>query len=402
MVRSRGVTASRAIACVLLAALTFSACTPPAAARPTPTRTSPERSLSEREAPAPSTVTASVAASATPTMASATATLPRISPTPTNEESRATPAVPTATSDPPSASPTGGTVAGTTPATPTRTSVVSTPSAVATAPRAAQPTAKPTAGAPRVTATPATGSGSPPRVPVLMYHYVRNNPEPTDRIGYGLSIEPVLFRAHVAFLAERGFTSMTVRDATRALTRGEGLPSRPIALTFDDGYADFFSEAWPILRERGMTATSYVIVDLMDRPRYLSRVQVRLLSEAGVEIGSHTFTHPDLTSLTGVRLRREVAESRLALAEIVGREVESFCYPAGQNNEATREAVRAAGYRSAVTTVHGYASAASDLAALPRVRVYGGMGVASLASLVGETPPDPAIWSAFLADRPAP
>ncbi len=235
-----------------------------------------------------------------------------------------------------------------------------------------------------------------------MYHYVRINPEPSDRIGYGLSIEPALFRAHVAFLAERGFTPMTVRDATRALTRGEGLPIRPIALTFDDGYADFFSEAWPVLRERGMTATNYVIIDLLDRPRYLSRAQVRTLSEAGIEIGSHTFTHPDLTALSGGRLRREVVESRLALAEIIGREVESFCYPAGQNNSATRDAVRAAGYRSAVTTVHGYASVESDVAALPRVRVYGGMGLASLARLVGESPPNPAIWSAFLADRPAP
>jgi hypothetical protein len=90
------------------------------------------------------------------------------------------------------------------------------------------------------------------------------------------------------------------------------------------------------------------------------------------------------------------------LERILGGPVTSFCYPSGRNNAAVRAAVKAAGYASAVTVEPGLFRGREDRFAIPRVRVYGGMGLASLARAIGEPAPDPVTWRASLADAPQP
>ncbi|TAK25416.1 MAG: polysaccharide deacetylase family protein [Chloroflexota bacterium] len=277
-----------------------------------------------------------------------------------------------------------------TPPTPTTTSATRT-EASTTLP------STPTVGA----AAPVAGPPSS-RVPILMYHYIRVNPVRTDTIGYGLSIEPSLFQAHVDFIAARGFRTVTMREVVAAANGGPPLPPKAIALTFDDGYRDVYTEAWPRLRDRGLTATIYPIVDLVDNWRYLTKGEIRELSDAAVEIGSHSLSHPDLRVLSAPSLRRELRESRARLTDLARKEVVSFCYPSGFNNLIVRNETAAAGYSNAVTVENGVYRLGTDRMAIPRIRVYGGMGLASLARALGEPAPEPGRWDAAVRDRSAP
>src|ERR1700686_2195164 len=100
-------------------------------------------------------------------------------------------------------------------------------------------------------------------VPILYYHYIRINPNPRARVGFGLSTPPAAFRAQMQYLADHGFHVISLHLAVTAIRNHSGLPSRSVVLTFDDGYADFFSTAVPILQSYGFTATSFVITGHM-------------------------------------------------------------------------------------------------------------------------------------------
>jgi peptidoglycan/xylan/chitin deacetylase (PgdA/CDA1 family) len=290
---------------------------------------------------------------------------------------------------------------------PTATAAPPTPIA---APPTAQPTSTsvpvpptaPTAPPPTVAATPTrviaprTASG----VPILMYHYIRVNPDPKDEIGFGLSVNPDQFQAHMAFLAERGYKVVAMRDVNEYVGTGKLPSDKWVVLTFDDGYRDAYTEAWPVIKKLGFGATVFMITDLIDNPRYLSADQLKELNAAGVEIGSHSASHPELPQLSAAKLKHEVFDSRDTLVRLLGGPIASFCYPSGHNSAAVRQAVQAAGYASAVTVDPGLFKGKEDRFQIPRVRVYGGMGLASFARALGEPLPDRAAYGGAVDDRP--
>src|SRR5438105_5274459 len=97
------------------------------------------------------------------------------------------------------------------------------------------------------------------RVPILMYHYIRVNPDPRDRVGYNLSVTPDDFRRQMDWLELNGYHPVTLEDLRGYLLGNGGLPSRPVVLTFDDGYRDLFSAAFPILLRHQFKAVAYVV-----------------------------------------------------------------------------------------------------------------------------------------------
>jgi peptidoglycan/xylan/chitin deacetylase (PgdA/CDA1 family) len=191
-----------------------------------------------------------------------------------------------------------------------------------------------------------------------------------------------------------------MRDLNQYVGTGRLPTEKWVVLTFDDGYRDAYAEAWPVLKRYGFGATIYAISDLIDSPRYLTKEQLRELAAAGIEIGSHSATHPELPALNAAKLRHEVADSRTTLERIVGGPVLSFCYPSGHHTAVVRQAVQAAGYQSAVTVEPGLFRGREERFQIPRVRVYGGMGLSSLARALGEPRPDSKRWPGQLDDRP--
>ncbi len=254
------------------------------------------------------------------------------------------------------------------------------------------PISEPAVGVPGPTPLPSPGelfptpgviNSGPVGVPILMYHYIRINPDPSSRIGYSLSVTARDFAAQMDWLRRAGFTPIDFSDLFGFLQGSEVLPARPIILTFDDGYADFYTTAYPILRDHGYKAVTYVITHFLGQPNYMTSGQLVALDAAGIEIASHTVDHLDLTTISADRLRREVGDARTYLQNLLGHPVLDFCYPAGRYNAAVVGAVAAAGYRSATTTQLAYTHSLANRFLWGRVRVSGGETLAQFAAALG-------------------
>ncbi len=229
------------------------------------------------------------------------------------------------------------------------------------------------------TFTPAP-DGARPYIPVLMYHYVRHVDKGADPLGYNLSVTPEQFAAQLAWLAANGYETVRM-DAVAACVRGEGpCPARAVALTFDDGYMDAYTAALPLLQQYGFDATFYIVSGFIGQPNYMGWDELRALRDAGMEIGAHTVSHPDLTRLGLADARAEIAQSRAALMTELGMPVLSFCYPGGRLNPDIAAIVRDAGFTSATTTMQ--TGPQSDPFTLPRLRIYGDLSQPGFAGMI--------------------
>ena len=172
-----------------------------------------------------------------------------------------------------------------------------------------------------------------------------------------LCVAPARFRAQVELLLAAGFAFRTLSELVAA-GRGGPPPAGLAALTFDDGMHDNLAVLLPILREYGLPATVYVATGLSGEPnpwidaqagaRMLTTDEIRELAAAGIEIGAHTVTHPDLSTLDRAACEDEVGRSRAVLEELLGRPVTSFAYPYFRAGGHAVEAVRATGFETAV------------------------------------------------------
>jgi peptidoglycan/xylan/chitin deacetylase (PgdA/CDA1 family) len=191
---------------------------------------------------------------------------------------------------------------------------------------------------------------------VLMYHSVSRQDDHD-----ALCTPPERFEAQMLFLKRRGLRGVSMRDLYLAMDAGSarGL----VGVTFDDGYEDLLHGALPTLETLGFSATVFVVAGMLGeenswehrsgpRPRLklLRADGVREIAERGMEVGSHTMTHPRLSGLDPETLAHEVSESRQRISEIVGTPVEGFCYPYGDLDGAAISAVRESGYVYACAT----------------------------------------------------
>lgn len=247
------------------------------------------------------------------------------------------------------------------------------------------PTAKPASStAPTVALQPIvpTSTAAPPTptprsrgttiIPILMYHYVRVVTDPKDTIGIGLSVKPALFAQQMQYLADNGYTTLTMQEVYDILQGRKSLPAKPIALTFDDGYRDFYTAAWPVLQQHNFKATNYVITNFIGWDAYMTWEMLQELSAGGqVEIGAHTRSHVDLRTLSADKLQDELLGSKTILETGLGRPVGAFCYPAGFYNATVIAAVKRANYLTATTEIPGAKQNIQEQFELPRIRVNG-------------------------------
>ncbi len=233
-------------------------------------------------------------------------------------------------------------------------------------------------------------------LPILMYHYIRVVHDPRDQLGFNLSVTPEDFNRQLDWLAANGYHPVDFNDVRQYFAGQKPLPAKPIILTFDDGYRDFYTAAYPALRAHNFKAVSYVISGFVGGPNYMTWDMVRELDANGIEIGGHTFSHIDLTKASGGELHRQLVDSGGDLAQELGHPVVDFCYPAGKYNAAVAAAVQAAGYQTATTTEMGTVHSMGDRFTWSRVRVSGGEPLEKLIADLGPPeatltlPPEPA------------
>jgi peptidoglycan/xylan/chitin deacetylase (PgdA/CDA1 family) len=252
--------------------------------------------------------------------------------------------------------------------------------------------------------------GASVNVPILMYHFIRDNPVPTDQLGASLSVTPEHFEEQMRLLHDAGAHALTLGDLVRAMNDGSPLPPSSVVLTFDDGFADFATAAVPIMQRYGLRATSFVVSGFVDKPGYMSAAQLQDVIRAGTVIGAHTVHHVGLAHASPANARAEIVESRKQLIALTGQPVVDFAYPAGDFNAQVEQLVAEAGFRDAVTTQWGTLQVASNRFAMRRIRISGGDGLAAFAQkagvrLVASTPapptPPPPPLQPLLARSPA-
>ncbi len=203
-------------------------------------------------------------------------------------------------------------------------------------------------------------------VPILMYHYIRDYNDPTDKIGVNLSVSPEKFKEQINYLKNNGYKTITFFDLKNK--KVAPLPEKPIILTFDDGYSDAF-DAYKMLKENDQVGVFYIISSFVGRDNVLTTNQIIEMSKNNMEIGSHSKTHPDLTKISDANLKKELEDSKKNLEEIIGKSIISFCYPAGKYNQVVKDSVANSEYLFATTTKSGIAKAGADLISLPRIRI---------------------------------
>ena len=211
---------------------------------------------------------------------------------------------------------------------------------------AARPTGAPWAIIPAVTA-----ARHPPLI--LAYHGVGD--VPLRRDPHGLFVRPRDLRRQIATLRRWGYELLTCGAIAERVAAGQG--AGQAALTFDDGYVDNLDELLPILEEMQAPATVFVVSDWLGKPhpvtpfrRVLTDAEVVQLHSAGVEIGGHTVTHPDLTTLAPEAAQAELERGRRELEEIIGDRITVAAYPFGRATAETRRCARAAGFTAGVRT----------------------------------------------------
>ncbi|SHI55753.1 polysaccharide deacetylase family protein [Desulfofundulus thermosubterraneus] len=216
-------------------------------------------------------------------------------------------------------------------------------------------------------------------IPILMYHKV--NPDPRAG-GLGLRVPPQKFARHMEYLADHGFHTVSLTDVVDHFQKGKPLPIRPVVITFDDGYLDNYTYAFPILKKYGFTATIFVVAHTVGKTNTFDAGrqpvnkmagwrELKEMADYGITIGAHTLDHPRLTRIPLEEARRQIKESKALLEAGLGRPVEVFSYPYGRYNRELALAVRESGYRAAVTTEQGLACLGDDPFTLKRIRVMG-------------------------------
>jgi peptidoglycan/xylan/chitin deacetylase (PgdA/CDA1 family) len=229
------------------------------------------------------------------------------------------------------------------------------------------------------------------KIPILMYHSISEHATTKYR---PLAVPPALFAEHMAYLSQHHYVPITVTQFIHFRAGNVPLPERPVILTFDDGFGDFFTGAFPALQKYGFTATLYVATAFVNstsrwlenegegmRPM-LTWKQLAQISAAGIECGGHTHRHPQLDTLPLSIARNEITLCKHLLEQRLSCEVASFAYPYGYHSSAIKQLVREAGYTSACAVKYEMCSATTDPYALPRLMMKADTGTDALGALL--------------------
>lgn len=213
-------------------------------------------------------------------------------------------------------------------------------------------------------------------IPILLYHSVSSDP---PDFYASVTVSPETFARHVGLIVESGRQPLTVSQLRAALLGESALPDRPVVITFDDGFADFVDAA-AVLAAHNLSSTLYVTTGALTGPgpspelaippaRMLEWSQLSDLDPELVEIGAHTYTHPELDTLPLSVATEEIRRCKLELEDALGRDIPSFAYPYGYHSREVVRAVQDAGYNSACAVMNALSSDHDRLFALARLTV---------------------------------
>lgn len=218
--------------------------------------------------------------------------------------------------------------------------------------------------------TPATQARGTVRIPIFMYHRIEPVPVGQDKFKTGLYVDPVDFEKQMAYLVKKNYKTINSLEYYNLLKAGKNPVQKTVMITFDDGSLGQYTTAYPILKKYGLTAVFYII----SQRSGINGTQAREMSDNGMEIGSHSARHPDLTKVTDpAQLSSEIISSKYALQSATGKTVSSFCYPGCGYNATVLSYVGSAGYITATSCGSKIDNYPAHAYTLSRVHAFGDM-----------------------------
>jgi peptidoglycan/xylan/chitin deacetylase (PgdA/CDA1 family) len=230
-----------------------------------------------------------------------------------------------------------------------------------TPPLSGPATSKPTAP------LPAADLNNPRHIAVLNYHSITVDP------GNPAVITPDKFKAQMVHLSNHGYTTLSLQQFLDYMDNksSAAMPSKPVLLTFDDGYADNYVHVMPILQELDFHATIFISPGTTEDGYFLNWDQIKEMQQAGWDIQPHGMTHPHLPKLTAVQQAYEITEAKRQIEVQLGIQSQVFCYPYGERNAYTIKVLEEQGFRYAFTIEQGVTTRAQNRFALKRLFVNG-------------------------------
>lgn len=199
-----------------------------------------------------------------------------------------------------------------------------------------------------------------------MYHYVEVNKDKNDYLRDRQNVPPHIFEQQILTLKKAGYKFITPKDLNELMS--QEVTDKYVILSFDDGYRDFYTDAYPILKKHAVPAINYIIIDFLEGKNYMDKSMIKtLVKDDLIEIGSHTFTHPALIE-DYKQAEKEIAESKKLLETEYKVNVVSFAYPYGIYDDKVVNFVKKAGYKNAVSVEEGNIANQSNLYTLRRLR----------------------------------
>ena len=218
------------------------------------------------------------------------------------------------------------------------------------------------------------------RIPILMYHSIGETEGEGRHPYFRTETSPLAFETHIKYLHDNRYTVISPEDVVGLLGSGRVDTKKYAVVTFDDGYRDFYTNAFPILDKYRMSATVYLPTAYIQSHSHLFKGkecmtwdEVREMHAAGIKFGSHTVSHPQLELLSDADLRREIRTSKDAIEAELGTPVRSFAYPYAfpeQNHKFTgrlRDLLEESGYENGVSTIVGSTHSLEDKFFLKRL-----------------------------------
>ena len=219
-------------------------------------------------------------------------------------------------------------------------------------------------------------------VPILCYHQIRDW-KPTDsRTSRDYIMPPADLKAELKMLADSGYHTILPDQLYAYLTRGEALPDKPVMLTFDDTDEDQYTVAWPEMKKYGFRGVFFVMtVSLGKLPHYMTREQVKELSDAGNLIGSHTWDHHDVRKYQGNDWVIQIDKPTKELEAITGKQIRYFAYPFGLWNRQALPELRKRGFIAAFQLADKM-DPADPLMTIRRIIVGGGWSLKTFSTAI--------------------
>ncbi len=184
-------------------------------------------------------------------------------------------------------------------------------------------------------------------LPILMYHHVRDLPSNASKEWRDLTVSPAVFKEQMEYLYQEGYQPINFAQLAQLIDSDRGVDDKHIIISFDDGWLNQYSNAFFVLQEYGFTATFFLVGKYINGLSFISQGQIEEMLESGMEIGSHTMSHPNLNQVSDAHLIYEVSGSKDFLEKMFGIEIVAFAYPYGAVSSRVTASAESAGYRFA-------------------------------------------------------